>query len=139
MYITALAQKPDPVHWDYALKKLDGKAYEVHIKATIDGGWHIYSQTQPKEAIAVPTKIVFTQNPLLVLTGKPKESGKKETYRDPIAGIVQYQYAGMVEFVQTLTLKAEVKMNISGTITYQACTSEMCLPPKTIPFNIPIQ
>jgi DsbC/DsbD-like thiol-disulfide interchange protein len=138
----ALAQaseKSDPVHWSYKVEKRVGQTINIHITATIDPGWHIYSQIQPKEAICQPTKIVFVKSPLLNLSGTPKETGKKETYTDPTAGIVQYQYGGAVDFVETIVLKATVKTMITGTITYQACTAEMCLPPKTVSFSVELQ
>ena len=140
-----LAQKPDPVHFDYSIKKINDTKVEVHLTATMDEGWHIYSQTQPQEAIAEPTKIIFNKNPLLIISGKPKEIGTIQKYEDKQAGIVQYQYS-FVEFVQQVTLKSNSKAdpshtlrtNISGTITYQACTDQMCLPPKTVSFSIVI-
>ncbi len=133
------AQKPDPVHWQYSARKIDDETYELHIKATMDEPWHIYSQTQPKEAIAIPTKITFSKNPLITIAGIPKEVGKKEKYTDDNAGIVQYQYGGTLEFVQTVTLKAAVKTTVAGTIIFQTCNNEMCLPAKTIPFTIAIE
>src|SRR5882724_912831 len=128
MAASVQAQKADPVHFTYSVSKAKDQGYEVHITAAIDNGWHIYSQTQPDEAIAQPTAIVFVKNPLITMTGKPKEEGTKEKYEDKTAGIVQYQYSGKLDFVQAVTIKAKVKTNISGTITYQACTDEMCLP-----------
>lgn len=132
------AQKPNPVHFNYTVAKNNDKSYDIHMTATLDAGWHIYSQEQPTEAIAIPTKIVFTKNPVLQIDGKAKEMGEKEKYEDKNAGIVQYQYA-KVDFVQSIKLKATAKTNLSGTITYQACTDEMCLPPKTVSFTIAIE
>lgn len=131
------SQKPDPVHFNYRIHFIKDKTYELHITATLDEGWHIYAQEQPKEAIAQPTQIVFSKNPLLDIVGKAKEIGEKERYEDKAAGVVQYQYS-QVAFVQTVNLKVKAKTNIAGTITYQACTNEMCLPPKTVSFNLPV-
>jgi DsbC/DsbD-like thiol-disulfide interchange protein len=133
--LAALAQ--EPVHFAYRAEKVDDKTCTIHITASIDEGWHIYSQNQPKEAISQPTKIIINKSPLFSI-GKPMETGKKEKYEDKVAGIIQYQYGGTVDFVETLTLKAPIKTSISGNITYQACTEEMCLPPKTIPFTVSI-
>lgn len=132
------AQQQDPVHWTYSAEKTGDKTYLIHIKPSLDEGWHIYAQVQPREAISVPTKIVFIPNPLVKLKGATRETGEKETYRDTAAGIVQYQYK-KVEFVQMVTLKANVRTNLRGSVTYQACTNKMCLPEKTVEFNIPIQ
>jgi len=135
----ATAQILNPVHFNYSVVKKTPKTIELHMTATMDKGWHIYSQIQPKEAISEPTKIAFNKNPLVAATGKAKEIGKKEMYRDKVAGIKQYQYGDKVDFVQVINLKLAVKTNVSGTITYQTCTNEMCLPPKTITFSIPLQ
>ena len=52
------------------------KTYEIHMTATIQTGWHLYSQTQPEDAIAIPTGIKFTSNPLVTAEGPVKEVGK---------------------------------------------------------------
>jgi len=134
-----MAFAQDPVHWNYSLKKIDAKNYEVHATATMDAGWHIYAQTQPSSAIAVPTKIIFTKNPFLVFNGKVKGIGKIEKQVIKEAGIEQNMYENNADFVQLITLKGSVKTSVNGNITYQACTNEMCLPEKTISFIIPIE
>jgi DsbC/DsbD-like thiol-disulfide interchange protein len=127
----------DPAHWAYALKKLTGNTYEVHLQATIDDGWHIYAQKQLPDAVAVPTKIVFEITPGLTLIGKPIELGKKETYTIKEAGVTNYEYAGKVDFVQKMTVPPGLK-EIKGTITYQTCTHQQCLTEKTISFTVPV-
>jgi len=106
------------------------------MTASMDASWHIYAQAQPKEAIAIPTKIKFSLNPLVGTNGKLKEIGKKEKKEIKDTGIVQYEYGDTVDFFQVVSLKANVKTNISGIISYQACTDEMCLPVKTISFSL---
>ena len=91
-----------------------------------------------KEAIAVPIKIIFTKNPLIIISGKPVKQEKKEWYEDKQAEIVQYQYGDEVEFIQPFSLKGKVKINLTGTITYQACTNEERLTAKTISFSVQI-
>ena len=48
-------------------------------------------------------------------------------------------YSETVTFAQSIKLKSPVKTNLSGTIKYMVCNDKMCLPPKTISFNVPIQ
>jgi DsbC/DsbD-like thiol-disulfide interchange protein len=126
----------DPVHWEYSAVKGAGKTYVIHMTATLNDGWHIYAQVQPKAAISEPTKISFTRNPLVAVHGKVKEVGSVERQRLAEVGIEQNMFKKQVDFVQSVELKANVKASLSGTITYQACTDEMCLPPKTMPFSI---
>jgi hypothetical protein len=39
------AQILKPVKWSYGAKKISATEAVVFIKANIDGGWHLYSQT----------------------------------------------------------------------------------------------
>jgi len=134
-FVLAHAQL-NPVSWKFTSKKISDKEYELHITATMNSGWHLYSQTQPKDAIAIPTAFAFTKNPLATPTGAIKEIGKMEKFHDASLGVSANQYSKTVSFVQKITLKAPVKTNISGTVTYQTCDDKQCLPPKKVPFKI---
>jgi len=133
--LAARAQET-PIHWSYSAEKRSDRSYVLHFIATMDKGWHIYAQLQPKEAVATPTQISFDKNPLLSMEGRPIEIGEKKKYEGHIIHIVQYQYEDRVEFVARVTLKAKVKMNVTGNITFQVCTDERCLPPETRAFSV---
>jgi Disulphide bond corrector protein DsbC len=137
--IAANAQIQNPVTWSYSAKKIADKVYEVTIVATINSGWHLYSQIQPSDAIAIPTTIKINNNPLIIKDGKIKEVGKLEKYKDKELGISANQYSQTVSFVQKVKLKGKVKTNVSGSIEFQTCDDKKCLPPKTVTFNVPVQ
>ena len=109
------------------------------MTATMQPGWHLYSQVQPEDAIAIPTDIQFNKNPLISLNGSIKEVGKMEKFKDEKLGVAANQYAKKVEFVQVVKLKANAKTNLTGTIEYQTCDDEKCLPPKKVNFNLAVQ
>jgi cytochrome c biogenesis DsbD-like protein len=132
------AQVQDPVKWNYSATKKSDKEYTVTINATLPGAWHIYSISTPADG-PVPTSISFKKNPLVTLDGTVKENGKLETDHDAVFGVDVKYYADKVEFVQNVKLKSAVKTNVTGTIKYMVCNDKMCLPPKTIPFNIQLQ
>ena len=134
--LQAMAQKP--VTWRFSAVKVDAGTYLVHLTARIDPGWHVYSQTQPESAVALPTKIQFTANPLVVLSGKPGEVGQVVHWSDAASGLAANQYQNKVDFVQKVTVKGNIKVNVTGNLTFQVCTDEMCLPPETIPFSVPL-
>ena len=129
----------NPISWSFTAKKLADKSYELHMTATIQPGWHLYSQTQPDDAVAMPTGFKLNNNPLLVLDGKPKEVGKMEKFHDAKLDISANQYANKVDFVQTVKLKANAKTNVSGNVEFQTCNDQKCLPPKTVNFSITIE
>ena len=141
MYLAADAGNAqlNPVTWSFSAVKLSDKMYEVHMKATIQPGWHLYSQTQPKDAIAIPTAFTFNPNPLLSRDGKVKELGKMEVMNDKELGVSANQYSLTVDFVQKVKLKSAVKTNLTGNVEYQTCDDKKCLPPKTVNFSIPVK
>lgn len=137
--LTVSAQIPDPVQWTYSAKKIADKTYELHLTANIQNNWHLYSQTQPADAINEPTAFNFQKNPMIILNGAVKEIGKMELFRDVKLKISANQYAGKVDFVQLVKLRANIKTNIVGTLEYQTCDDKKCLPPKKIDFSIAIK
>lgn len=134
----ANAQVQDPVKWNYKLKKVNATTYEVHVTATIDKGWHIYSQTTP-DGGPVPTTIKFAKNPLVTLAGKAKEVGKLEQRHEELFGVDVKQFSNSVSFVQVIKVKAAVKTSVIGTVEFMVCNDTQCLPPTTNKFSLSIQ
>jgi Thiol:disulfide interchange protein DsbD, N-terminal len=129
----------NPVSWSFSSKKISDKTYEVHFTASIQSGWHLYSQDQPDDAVAIPTNVSISNNPLLKLDGKVKEIGKMEKFKDKALGISAHQYSNKVVFVQVVKLKSNAKTNVAGNIEFQTCDDKKCLPPKTVNFNIALK
>ena len=134
-----LLQAQNPVSWSFSSKKLADKTFEVHLTANIQLGWHLYSQDQPEDAIAIPTSVKINNNPLLKLDGKIKEVGKMEKFKDKTLGIAAHQYSNKVDFVQVVKLKSNAKTNVSGSVEFQTCDDKKCLPPKTVNFNVSLR
>ena len=109
-------QAQNPVSWTFSAKKIDDKTYEVHMTANIQSGWHLYSQNQPDDAIAIPTGFTINNNPLIKLDGKIKEMGSLEKFHDKKLDVSANQYSNKVDFVQVVKLKASAKTNISGSV-----------------------
>ena len=126
----------NPVSWTFTSKKIADKTYEVHMKATMQSGWHLYSQIQPDDAVAQPTTFSITNNPLIEVVGKIKEVGKMQKFHDKELEISANQYSEKVEFVQTIKLKGKAKTSFSGSVEFQTCDDKKCLPPKTVNFKV---
>lgn len=133
--IATIAQIQNPVQWTYSTKKISEKTYEFHATATLESGWHIYSQNTGKDG-PVPTSFSFNSNPLLIITGSVKELGKIEKIFDKNFNTTVKYYAKKVDFTQTIKLKANVKTDVTGEIQYMLCNDKNCLPPKKITFSI---
>lgn len=129
----------NPITWSFTAKKIADKTYEIHMTATIQNKWHLYSQKQPDDAVVNPTTFVFSPNPLFKLDDKTKEIGKMELMKDATLGVSANQYSNTVDFVQRIKLKANVKTNFNGSVEYQTCDDKKCLPSKTINFSVSIK
>jgi hypothetical protein len=129
----------NPVSWSFSSKKVSDKTFEVHLTANIQLGWHLYSQDQPDDAVAIPTSVKINNNPLLKLDGKVKEVGSMEKYKDKILGISAHQYSNKVDFVQLIKIRSNAQTNVSGSVEFQTCDDKKCLPPKTVTFNIALK
>ena len=129
----------NPVTWTFSSKKLDDKTFEVHMTATMQKGWHLYSQKQPEDAIAIPTTFAIAANPLIKLDGGIREVGKMEKFKDEKLDLSANQYSNNVDFVQVVKLKGSAKTNISGSVEFQTCDDKKCLPPKTVNFSVELK
>jgi thiol:disulfide interchange protein DsbD len=133
------ANAQNPVSWSYSSKKLINNQYEIYLVATIQSGWHLYSQNQPDDAIAQPTSFSFNKNPLLSFDGKVKEIGKMKKFKDEVLDVTANQYSNKVTFVQKVKLKGKARTNVTGNLNFQTCDDKRCLPPKTVNFSIPLK
>lgn len=134
----AHAQVKNPVQWSYTAKKLNATTYEVHLSATIEDGWHLYSQTTP-DGGPVATTIAFAKNPLLILEGNVKEIGKLEQRHEELFGVDVKQFSNKVDFVQVVKLKGKAKTALNGSLEFMTCNDRECLPPKIQQFSIALK
>lgn len=135
----AVVKAQNPVSWAFSAKKVADKTYELHLTATVQDGWHLYSQTQPDDAIVNPTTVTLNNNPFVALNGKISEVGAMEKFQDKRLGISANQYSNKVDFVQVVKLKGNVKTSVTGNVEFQTCNDERCLPPKKVNFSIAIK
>ena len=138
MSMTAFSQMKSPVSWNYEAKKKTANTYEVILTATVEGGWHIYSQNTGKGG-PVPTTISFKANPLVTKIGTIKEQGKLEKHFDKLFNTDVLYYSDKVVFVQTVKVKGNIKTSVSGTVEYMVCDDSQCLPPVKKTFDLKLQ
>ena len=106
---SAHAQSDQKVKWQYKAIKKGDKLYEIQMTAVIDKGWHLYSQQQSADAIALPTTFTFAKNPLIQLKGKTSEQGKLYDEIEAATRSRSRYYTNKVVFVQEVILKKNIK------------------------------
>lgn len=125
------AQIMDPVKWNFSAQKTGDQEYTLHLKATIDPGWHVYSQNAGNGPI--PTTITFEDNPAVELIGKVEEKGDKIETFDKVFDSELRFYENEVDFVQKVKIKEGAVLK--GTLEFMVCNDVNCLPPKDVPFS----
>jgi hypothetical protein len=134
--VSAKAQVLTPVHWSYGAKKLNNNEAVVFIKATIDEGWHVYSQTV-KDGGPIKTTITFPASAEYTLIGKTIEP-TPITRNEKVFKMDVSFFEHEVIFQQKIKLKAG-QATVKGTLEYMTCNDHQCLPPDDVEFSIPVK
>ena len=119
----AFAQLPNPVKWTFTVEQLSGDEATLMFNASIDPGWHIYSQFTP-DGGPLPTVFTFEENGCYGLVGKPTEPAAHEEY-DSTFEVKVLTLDGKPSFTQKIKLN-EGSCTIKGRIDGQVC-KEVCI------------
>ena len=132
------AQMVDPVKWTVKVVKISENEFDLITTASIEEGWHLYSQFTP-EGGAMP--LVFTyrnQKGNYLLIGKTKESKFKKSFND-IFEIDEYYFIGTATFTQRIKIINPALNAIKANVSGQACIEGKCVPTETnLQFTLPV-
>lgn len=134
---SASAQILKPVKWSYAAKKTGENEVVVFLKATIEDGWHMYSQ-HVKKGGPVKTSFTFAPSQAYSLVGNTIEPKPVTQYQDLFKMDVSY-FEDEVIFQQKVKLNAKGQTVVKGKLEYMVCDDQQCLPPTEVEFAIPIK
>jgi thiol:disulfide interchange protein DsbD len=137
--VTHVPTGQDPVQWKFTSAKISANAFEIHLKANIMPGWHIFSTVQPPDAIPEPTTVQFSSNSEFIFKGGMKELGKLIHIEDSVTGLSANQYEHLVDLVQIVQTKQSRHSVIKGFIQFQICNESQCFPPKKVNFVIDLK
>ncbi|MGZ3767706.1 MAG: protein-disulfide reductase DsbD domain-containing protein [Mucilaginibacter sp.] len=130
----AFAQIEKPVKWSYAAKRINSTEAVVFLRATIDQGWHIYSQNV-KDGGPIKTSFTFTPSKAYALVGKTAEPTPVTKFEDAFKMNVSY-FEKTVTFQQKIKLKSATATSVKGQLEYMVCNDRKCLPPEDVDFDI---
>jgi DsbC/DsbD-like thiol-disulfide interchange protein len=108
-----------------------GKATRGTVVLSIPGGLHVNS-SKPASEYAIPTVVRLSGNGGVRVSGATYPRGKNRKFAFSETSINVYE--GRVTFPFTVTVPASYKgkvIRITASVKYQACTDEVCYPPKT--------
>ncbi|WP_442591240.1 protein-disulfide reductase DsbD domain-containing protein [Pedobacter sp. AW31-3R] len=134
--VSAYSQILEPVKWSYSVKRTSASTATVFIKATIDKGWHLYSQVA-RTGGPTPTAFSFQSSKVFDLIGKTIEP-KPITMFEPVFFMEIGYFESTAIFRQKVKLKGK-NVTVKGKVEYMACNDKMCLPPTEREFSIHIK
>src|SRR5258708_30129963 len=82
LHVTANAQDSSLVKWVASSKKISDGVYELHLKATIDKGWHLYTKDNQIDGVA-GLKFSFADSSIQK-QGETQLTGTAKTIKDKI-------------------------------------------------------
>jgi len=137
--------RPDPISWSL---KMDGSSktikagsvFKVQMEAIIEDGWHLYSTEQPAGG-PKPTRIVLKSDEVFEAIGTV-ESPAPLTAHDPNFDIDTEFYQEAVTFTIPVRVSQRAPAGaykLQVEVRFQACTTELCLPPTTIKLDLPVE
>ena len=135
--IVSFGQIENPVTWSFSSRNTGADESELVISATIDNGWHMYSQFIA-EGGPVPTSFKFTPSADYELVGKVKEVTKATKAFEKAFNMEIAYFANKAVFVQKIKPK-KAKISIKGAVNFMLCNDEQCLPPDEKTFEIAVK
>ncbi len=134
--LSVYAQLESPITWAYAAKKTSKTEAVLYLKASIEDGWHLYSQNI-KPGGPNKTIIKFNASKDFVLVGKTTEP-------KPIAYFEKLFKMNVSYFENEVVFQQKIKLNkantaVKGTVEFMLCNDKSCLPPDEVTFSIPVK
>lgn len=117
----------EPVKWTTEVLKLSDLEYELQIKASIEKGFHLYSQKEVENNIPIQIKFLFEKNDNYTLIG-PTYEEKGITKFEPLLKMEVTYFENESTFKQKIKLHKKEKTTITGEIDYVSCNDSSCVP-----------
>lgn len=136
--VGAANAQENPVKWKFTVEPVNEQEAVLVFSATVTGGYHLYAQQQDPLG-PLPTEFIFAENTDYKLKGKAAESPAPVSEKDETFGVMVQFFKKDATFRQTVSLTSAKDMEIKGTIDYQVCNDETCLPFNDIPFSFRIK
>ncbi len=132
------AQIHNPVKWKTSVEKVSESEFDLVVTATIDEGWHLYSQNVP-DGGPIPTSFSYksVENEFQ-LVGKTTEGQGHEEYDNVFEMDIKY-FEDQAIFKQRIQVLTQNKIIINETLEFMVCDDTNCLPPTEVDISFEVQ
>ncbi|OUR99483.1 thiol:disulfide interchange protein [Flavobacteriales bacterium 33_180_T64] len=117
----------EPVKWKVSVEKVSDTEYVLVSKATVDKGWHLYSQEVP-EGGPIATSFEYELNKSIKLVGKTIED-KGKTVKDKVFNMNVKYFENSATFRQRIKVSNTATTLVSAEVGFMACDDTQCLSP----------
>jgi len=139
MSLNSQAQIFNPVKWATSVEKISDSQFNLVAKATIDKGWHMYSQYLASDDGPIPTTFSYKDSlNTYQLIGKTTE-GKGHTEHDKVFNMVIKYFEKEAVFKQRINLLTNKKVVLNEVVNFMVCDDANCLPPTDIYLKFVVQ
>jgi thiol:disulfide interchange protein DsbD len=126
------AQIFDPVEWATSVEKISDSEYKLISKASIESGWHLYSQDVPDGGPIATTFTYDDANGAFKLVGNTSEPEGVTKYTELFGdGMDVKWFDGSAKFEQTIQVIGDQR-TLTAYVEFMTCDDEKCLPPKEV-------
>jgi thiol:disulfide interchange protein DsbD len=125
---SSFSQIYDPVDWATSVEKTNDSTYTLIATATIEDGWHLYSQEVP-DGGPIATEFSYKESDDYALFGETIEE-EGNTIQDPVFEMEITYFEDEVDFRQQIRYSG-APIKVTGEVTFMVCDDERCLAPTT--------
>lgn len=127
--VASQAQILEPVKWSTSVEKISDTEYNLVSIATIDKGWHLYSQNVPDDG-PIPTTFTYTEDGFQLIENTKEEEG--HTVDDPVFEMKIKFFENKAEFKQRIKVLNNELSIVKGEVEFMVCDDARCLPPSYV-------
>lgn len=127
--VASQAQILEPVKWSTSVEKISDTEYNLVSIATIDKGWHLYSQNVPDDG-PIPTTFTYAEDGFQLLENTKEEEG--HTVDDPVFEMKIKFFENKAEFKQRIKVLNNELSIVKGEVEFMVCDDARCLPPSYV-------
>ncbi|GAA4234619.1 thioredoxin family protein [Postechiella marina] len=120
----------DPVKWTTSVEKISDTEFKLIAKATVEAGWHLYSQNVPEDG-PIPTTFTFDDaNGAFKIIGNTTEE-EGHTVDDPVFDMKIKFFENKATFEQKIKVIGD-KNTLEAFVEFMVCDDTRCLPPTEV-------
>ncbi|MFD2565584.1 protein-disulfide reductase DsbD family protein [Aquimarina rubra] len=135
---TLFSQIFEPIKWKSSVKEESENVYTLYFEATLEKGWHIYSQQEVETDEIAPTATEFTfynEDKAYELVGQTTEPEGIQKFDKVFEMDIKY-FEDNVVFTQKVKRLNSSLETIKAEVFFGVCDDEKCLAPDIVEFNL---